>query len=220
MEPLGIPAFLLEPNLLYLALVVAAWIAVLALFVPGTGVIELFAGVGLLYGLGGLLYAGAGWPGLVLALVAFGLYALAIFRQFATVRDEAKDPIPLGPMAVAGVAALVQVISGLLIGGSLPGLAWWLVVLLALASLAVYRWMLLPTVSALRPAPQAGVEALIGALAEVRTPPHDGKPGTVYLNGELWQAMADSPLAEGDTVEVMAREGMKLIVQKRVGRGA
>lgn len=219
METLAIPAFLLEPNLLYLALIVAAWIAVLALFIPGTGVIELFAAVGLLYGLGGMLYVGVGWPGPLLALVAFGLYALAIFRQFASARDSSKDSIALGPMTVAVVAALVQVISGLLIGSSLPGLAWWLVVLLALASLAVYRWMLLPTVSALRPAPQAGVEALIGAVAEVRTPPHDGKPGTVYLNGELWQAVGDGPLAAGDEVEIVARQGMRLIVQKRVGRG-
>jgi len=43
-----LPSFLLEPNLLYLALVVASLSAVLALFVPGTGIIELLVAAGLL----------------------------------------------------------------------------------------------------------------------------------------------------------------------------
>ncbi len=219
MEPFGIPAFLLEPNLLYLMLVAAAWIMVLALFVPGTGVIEFVAVAGLLLGLGGLVIMGAGWAGLLLALVAFGLYALAILRQFAGARDFAKLPSALGPMTLAGIAALVQVISGLLLAGSLPGLAWWLVIVLALASLGIYRWMLLPTVSALRPPPQAGAEALIGEIATVRSAPAAGRPGTVYLNGELWQIAADEPLVAGDRVEVMARDDMRLIVQKVAGRG-
>ncbi|MBN2470153.1 MAG: hypothetical protein JXN59_05450 [Anaerolineae bacterium] len=218
MEPI-LPAFLLEPNLLYLMLVVAAWVAVLALFVPGTGVIEFAAAVGLLLGLGGLAYLGAGWLGLVLGMVAFGLYALAILRQFAGTRDIAKLPPVPQPMIVAGVATLVQVISGLLIMTALPALAWWLVILLALGSLAVYRWMLLPTLGALRPPPQAGVEALIGEIAEVRSAHTGSRPATVYLNGELWQVEADEALAPGDRVEVMAREGMRLIVQKTVGRG-
>lgn len=216
-----LPSFLLEPNLLYLALVVASLSAVLALFVPGTGIIELLVAVGLLYGLIGLATIGAGWPVLLLLVAAFGLYALAVLGQFMAAREPARRPLlPVSPWVAALAAAAVQVAAGLLLTASLPGLAWWLVVALALGSLAVYRWMLLPTVNALRPPPQAGVEALIGAKAEVRTVPiAPGKPGMVYLNGELWQAAADEELAVGETVEVVAREGMRLTVRRAAPPG-
>jgi membrane-bound serine protease (ClpP class) len=220
MEPLlGLPAFLLEPTWLYLVLIVVAWIVVLALFVPGTGVIEVTAAIGLLYGLGGLLAAGASWAGLLLVLAAFGLYAAAILRQLALARPASGPPlIPLGPLALALIATLLQVIGGLLIAGRLPGLAWWLVILLALGSLAVYRWMLLPAVSALRPPPQSGTEALIGATAEVRFAATDDRPASVFLNGELWQVASEETLAVGDTVEVVAREGMRLVVRRTARR--
>ncbi len=211
-----VPSFLLEPNLLYLVLVTAAWIAVLALFVPGTGIIELLVAIGLLFGLGGLVAIGAGWPALLLLLVAFGLYALAILSQFLAAREPARQfRLPVSSWTVALVATVVQIGAGLLLTTSLPALAWWLVVALALGSLAIYRWMLLPTVNALRPPPQAGVEALIGARAEVRTRPiKPGQPGMVYLNGELWQAVSSEELAIGETVEVIAREGMRLTVRR------
>lgn len=215
MEPL-LPPALLDPNLLYLALVAAAWIAVLALFVPGTGIIEALVIVGLLFGLGGLLTIGAAWPALVLLLIAFGLYALAILSQFIVAREPARRPwLPVSSWTAALVATAVQIGSGLLLTSSLPDLAWWLVVALALGSLAIYRWMLLPTVNALRPPPQTGVEALIGTRAEVRSAPSaPGRPWMVYLNGELWQAVSADDLTVGETVEVIAREGMRLTVRR------
>lgn len=215
MEPL-LPPALLDPNLLYLVLVAAAWIAVLALFVPGTGIIEVLVIVGLLFGLGGLLTIGAGWPGLVLLLIAFGLYALAILSQFMAAREPARRSwLPVSSWTAALVATAVQIGAGLLLASGLPGLAWWLVVALALGSLAIYRWMLLPTVNALRPPPQTGVEALIGARAEVRSAPSaPGRPWMVYLNGELWQAVSADDLTVGETVEVIAREGMRLTVRR------
>lgn len=221
MEPiLGLPAFLLEPNWLYMVLILAAWIVVVALFVPGTGVIELTAAIGLLYGFGGLIAAGANGTGLILVLIAFGLYGAAILRQLALARPAARPPlIPFGPLTLALIATLLQAIGGLLIAANPPGLAWWLVILAALGSLAVYRWMLLPMVSALHPPPQSGTEALIGDLAEVRFAPADGRPASAYLNGELWQVTSEEPLAVGDTVKVVAREGMRLIVRKTARGG-
>jgi membrane-bound serine protease (ClpP class) len=211
---------LLEPNLLYLVLIVSAWIGVLALFVPGTGIIELLAGAGLLYGIGGLAYAGANVLSLLMVAASFVMFALVILRQFTDASNKRTLDLPVPPIGLAIAAALVQVGGGLIMTSDLPEISPWVAFALALSSLAVYRWMLLPTVNALRPPPQAGVEALLGSVAEVRTAPSaPGKPGMVYLNGELWQAVSEEDLVTGDLVDVVAREGMRLHVQKHVGTG-
>ncbi|MFC1959740.1 NfeD family protein, partial [Chloroflexota bacterium] len=210
---------LFDPNLLYFALILSAWIGVLALFMPGTGFIELAAVAGLFFGAGGLLYQGAGLPGLLLVVASFVIYAAVILRKFSRAGTKSKTDVALDPPLLwTLVGTVVQAVGGLVISLSLPGLLWWLVILLALISLAVYRWMLLPTVNALHPAPQSGVEAIIGAEAEIRTPPQGTSAGMAFLEGELWQVISDDKLAAGDTVDVIAREGMKLVVQKSVSR--
>ena len=201
-----------DPNLVYLILIVGGWVAVVALFIPGTGVIELLAGLGLLIGLGGLLAAGANVIGLLLVAAAFVAYAFTILRR---VNVSGAESWPISAWVVALAATLVQAVGGLLIAGGLAALSPWLVLILAAISLAVYRWMLLPVAGALRPPPQSGAEALIGDLAEVRGAPEaPGKPGMVFVNGELWQAISAQPLAEGDVVRVVSRDGMRLRVEK------
>lgn len=211
-------AVLLEPNLLYLFLIVAAWVGILAVFVPGTGVIELVAALGLLFGVGGLVYRGADLLALLLLGASYALYALAVLGQLSPPPKLPDDGGPLwsrSPWLVALAATALQALGGLALVASLPGLAPLTVLALALASLAVYRWMLAPTVSALRPPPQSGAEALIGSWGEVRqAPPAPGRPAMVYVDGELWQAVSNDDLAVGDRVEVLDRQGMRLYVRK------
>lgn len=206
-----------EPNFLYIVLITSAWIGVVALFVPGTGVIELTAAIGLLVGLGGLASAGSGVVGLGLFGFSFGLYALALLRLFSQEAGEWRTAMrwPASIWALALSATLLQFFGGVALNASLPDLSLVTVALLAVGSFAIFRWMLTPTVRALHPPPQAGAESLIGERAEVRFAPEaPGKPGTVFLSGELWQAVADAPLAVGDTVEVIKRDGMRLHVRR------
>ncbi len=216
-----LPSVLFDPNLLYVILIAAAWVGVLALFVPGTGIIELLAVVGLLIGIGGVVYSGGNVIGLVLFAASFGLFALAIWRQFSVPalpqpsESGAARTWPLSVWALMIGAAVVQFFGGVVLIGSLPGLSLVTVAVIALGSLAIFRWMLMPTANALRPPPRAGVESLIGERAEVRHAPEaPGKVGTVFLNGELWQAVSDEPLTAGEEVVVLARQGMRLHVRR------
>ncbi len=207
---------ILEPNLLYIILIGAAWLAVVAMFIPGTGYFEVAAVAGLLLGVGGAISQGANAIGLALLALSFGLYALAVLRLLL-LAQAGGDLASWRRMAVAlgVIAALIQVAGGLVLFVDVPGVSPWIVLILALISLAVHRWMLTPAAVALRPPPQTGSEALIGAQAEVRgAQPTPGRTAMIYLNGELWQAVADLPLAEGDRVEVIGREGMHLRVRK------
>lgn len=201
-----------QPDLTYLIFLVGGWVGVLALFIPGTGVIEAVAGVGLLLGFGGLWVAGGSLPGLLLIVASFVVYGLTTLRRVTT---GDKTGWPLSAWGMALLATAGQLVGGLLLVGTLPALSVWLVIGLALVSLALYHWMLIPVLNALWPQPQSGVESLIGVAAEVRRAPEaPGQPGMVYLHGELWQAVCDEPLSAGDQVRVVSRKGMRLKVEK------
>lgn len=58
-----------------------------------------------------------------------------------------------------------------------------------------------------------GREGLIGGVGEARTPLEPA--GSVFVRGELWQATAvNGPIAKGEQVEVVAVEGLRLIVKR------
>jgi membrane-bound ClpP family serine protease len=53
----------------------------------------------------------------------------------------------------------------------------------------------------------------MGATAEARTELNPG--GTVFLKGELWDAVAEEgPIRAGETVQVVAMEGFRLRVKR------
>ena len=61
--------------------------------------------------------------------------------------------------------------------------------------------------------PVTGVESLIGRQGIVRAPLDPD--GTVWVAGEIWTASADDgPFAEGERVEVVAVEGLRLRVRR------
>jgi membrane-bound serine protease (ClpP class) len=62
--------------------------------------------------------------------------------------------------------------------------------------------------------PKTGREAMPGKCASTVTPvtPNSGK---VFLEGELWNAVSDLPVAEGQSVEIVGIEGLTLKVRAR-----
>jgi membrane-bound serine protease (ClpP class) len=60
--------------------------------------------------------------------------------------------------------------------------------------------------------PQTGSEALVGMVGDVR---QDLIPeGKVFVNGELWNAMADQNIFTGEKVQVVGLENLRLKVVK------
>jgi membrane-bound serine protease (ClpP class) len=64
---------------------------------------------------------------------------------------------------------------------------------------------------------QTGAEGMIGKHAEVM----DGasSSGRVRLDGEIWNARSERPLARGQTVRVTAVDGLTLVVEPVRPRG-
>ena len=63
---------------------------------------------------------------------------------------------------------------------------------------------------------QSGVSELIGLRARAVTPLDPG--GKVFVRGEYWNVDADEQVGDGEWVEVVAVEGLRLRVRRVVGR--
>ena len=64
---------------------------------------------------------------------------------------------------------------------------------------------------------QSGVDELVGSLGKATTAISSGAAGKVFIRGEYWNARTDESVSEGDSVEVLAVEGLKLVVRRVPG---
>jgi membrane-bound serine protease (ClpP class) len=61
---------------------------------------------------------------------------------------------------------------------------------------------------------KAGAEVMIGKTATARTP-ISARSGRLFVEGEYWNAISDTPIAEGDVAEIVALEGLTLKVKPK-----
>ena len=61
---------------------------------------------------------------------------------------------------------------------------------------------------------KSNTERLIGLKAKVTEDINSDKIGTIKVNGEIWKAISDEEISEGEEVETIAIDGVKLKVKK------
>ena len=59
---------------------------------------------------------------------------------------------------------------------------------------------------------QTGIEGLVGEIGEVREAIPPGGVGHVFVHGEIWRAVSDSPLEAGTRARVTAVKGLEVVV--------
>jgi len=160
-----------------------------------------------LYGLGTLP---ANWLGLGLVAVAFVLFFL-----------EVKTPAT-GILAVAGTITLL---AGLLILFNSPGSPKFARISIAGASgIAIFTasfflFLVAKAFRAQQQAPSTGVEGMVDMIGTTRTdmvaaaPTSELYGGTVLVNGEIWRALSESEIEEGQRVVVKSVNGMTIHVK-------
>ncbi|HIQ05497.1 MAG TPA: nodulation protein NfeD, partial [Anaerolineae bacterium] len=90
---------------------------------------------------------------------------------------------------------------------------WATIITLAIATGSFFAFAIAKAVQARMKPSVTGGEALIGAVAVVRTPLRP--TGSVFLQGEWWDAVAeDGPVDAGERVQVVGREGFRLHVRR------
>jgi len=198
--------FLLNPNVAYLLLTAGLFFTILAMLSPGTGILEILGLIMLILAGYSMYNLPINWWAMLVLLVGFVLFFLAIRRP--------KNFVYLA----ASIAALV-VGSAFLFRSD----DWWLPAVNPFLALAVslflgsFFWVATRKIlEAERTRPTHDLEALIGEVGVAKSEIHD--EGSVQVSGELWTASSKEPISEGTQIRVVARDGFVLVVEA-VGQG-
>lgn len=89
--------------------------------------------------------------------------------------------------------------------------SWQVVTAMTVLSAAFFAGVLSLAVRARRRPVRAGAEQMIGATGEVVN--WAGNQGRVHVNGEIWEARSSQSLSKGQTVHVVSRTGLTLVVE-------
>lgn len=192
-----------NPEIAYLLFTLEMIGIIAEIYHPGAIFPGVLGGLCFLLGLYGLGSLDAYWGGILLLILAFGLFIAEAFVASH------------GLLGTGGLAAFVLG-SLLLFTGSGPGMriSAWLIVLLTALFALLLALLVFVIVRGQTRRIITGREGLTGQTAVARTPlnPH----GTVFCAGSLWSAVVeDGPAEEGEELEVTGVEGLKLKVKRK-----
>lgn len=168
---------------------------------------------------GAVLPGVAGGMCLLLAFFAFQILPvsttglLLILFGVALLVLELKIP-SFGALGIGGTVSLL-VGSVMLTRDAIPGfeVGLWPIVATALGFAAVFLALGRLALKAQRLPPVTGAEGMIGLEARPRDTLLPGFPGYIEVHGEMWRALSRAPVAAGQTVRVVAVNGLTLIVE-------
>ena len=193
--------FLLDPNVAYVMLVGGFLLAILALFSPGTGLLEL-----------GALF--------MLALAGYGIANLPINAWALVILVVGVIPFILALRRTRQWWWLIPALAALVVGsiflftatdGS-PTVNPWLASLVSVL-VVPFVWLVGRKSLEALSIPAASLNSLIGMVGEART--EILNEGSVYVNGEDWSARSKTRIPAGAKVRVLSREGLVLEVEKK-----
>lgn len=173
-------------------------------------IFELSSPGGYAAGILGVICLGLGLYALgVLSVDYTGLLFIAL--AFVLFIIDVKAPTH-GVLTVGGIASFI--FGAVLIFQSTSArVPWHLIIALAACTGGFFAFVIAKAVRAQTWPVTTGAEALIGATAEARTPLNP--EGVVFLKGERWNAIAEEgPIAAGERVTVVGREGFRLRVRR------
>ncbi len=188
-----------DPQIAYLLLIIGLAGLYFEFSTPGAFLPGILGGISLILALYAFQQLPINYAGVLLILLA-----LIMFIAELKVNSH-------GVLALGGIAAMV-IGSMMLIDTSIPDLKIPLTTILITAGATAAFFLLLvgTAVRALHRKPATGKAGLIGEIGIVRTPL--APRGQVFVSGELWTAVCDTPLQPGDSVRVEGVEGLTLRV--------
>jgi membrane-bound serine protease (ClpP class) len=191
-------ASIADPNIGFILLVLGALGVYVEFSSPGLIFPGVAGGILVLMGLSSLSVLPINWAGAALLVLGVSLFVL-----------EAK----FASHGILGVGGTVAMVLGatLLVNGP-PEMRIHLVTALAVSVPFALITMFLVTLVIRARANKAvmGPNTLVNQIAEARTPLSPS--GTVFLQGEYWNAESEAPVEKGGQVRVVSVEGLKLHV--------
>ncbi len=194
---------LAHPNIAYLLLSLGMLGLTIELWNPGAILPGVAGGICLLLAFFTFQVLPVNYAGLLLILFGIALFVL-----------ELKVP-SYGLLSVGGLVSLFLG-SLILMNSSAPELQVSLQVIIpvVLALAAILTFLVRLAVKAQQQRPTTGAAGMIGEAGVVLTAIDPGQAGRVETHGEIWRAVADEPIAEGEHVRVTAVDGLTVTVQR------
>ncbi len=191
---------LLDPNVAYVILVIGFVLGVLALFTPGTGILE----IGVLFAIVLAGYAVLEVPiniwALILLVVGVVPFLIAV-RKF----KHWLYLIPAIISIVVGSIFLFKLESGA------PAINPFLAVFMSIIAVVLLWFIARKGIEALKLRPAQDLGVLIGQTGIARSDIRSS--GSIYVGGEEWTARSDKLIREGQSARVINREGLVLVVE-------
>jgi membrane-bound serine protease (ClpP class) len=196
-----------NPNIAYILLLVGIYGLVIEFYNPGIGLPGIVGAMSLLVALYALQMLPISYAGMGLILLGIALMAAEAFAP------------SFGVLGIGGVAAFLTG-SVMLMDTNLPAfqLALPMVIAVTAFSAGLLVFALGMILRSRKRAVVSGVEHLLGAMATVSRV--QGSDAWVWLDGEIWHARCDAPLAVDDTVTVTAIDGLTAVVRKQAAVAA
>ena len=192
-----------DPNIAYLLLSLATLGIMVEIFNPGLIFPGVVGAISLLLAFFSLGVLPVNWAGLLLILLAFGLFAAEVLTT------------AFGLFTAGGVVSLV-IGSLILFKGASPVFRVdpWLIATVTIIITAVLAFVINRAISAHRKQAKTGREELIGKTAVVKVALNP--EGTIFYKGERWTAISDKGRAEpGEEVIIIKTDGLTLYVTKK-----
>lgn len=188
----------IDPTLIYLALLAGLWLAVAAIYLPGTGIVEALAAVVTILAVIALASMPTNWIAVIAVIVGvMGFLILPLLNQRFML------------VAIAGLG--LQTVGGLTLFDGVS-VSWIVVLVTVAASIVYYRYVLTRSLAFQKANPaMIDDQPLVGAYGYVQKALNP--VGTVYVRGESWTARAEEPIPTGTLVVVVEREELTLFVE-------
>jgi membrane-bound serine protease (ClpP class) len=203
---------LTNPNVIYMLLIIGLWAAASTFYVPGTGLLEALAVVCLVLAIAGLTQQPANVVGLALIVAAGVLFVVDLKVHSVGLTVVAAATLVLGSVFLfpAGEAPRPG-------EAQAAGLSPWLIAGVTVLSLGFFGVALSAVARAQRMTAKLSPAGILGKRGRATTPL--APRGTVQIESELWTGLAgeDVTIEAGEEVEVVAVEGLKLVVKRANG---
>ena len=192
-----------NPNIAYVLLSLGTLGIIAEIYSPGSFFPGIIGGISLLLAFYSLGVLNAYWGGILLIILAFGLFIAEVFTT------------TFGLLTAGGITALVLGSLILFPGGApLFQVSPWLIATVAILVASFFAFAVSRIIRAHRRQAYTGREELIGkkAIVKVALEPE----GTVFFKGERWTAISEKGRVEpGEEVIITKVDGLQLYVIKK-----